>query len=108
MGAYNSPMGCWATRLWQGALPAITGFVFYLGLASGQIPGIANVRSAGTPSPHNATKTIQDGFVGSRSCVPCHQNIYDKFPSRPVNRKGWESSADLLPKAVRKAASEVG
>jgi len=30
MGAYNSPMGCWATRLWQGALPAITGFVFYL------------------------------------------------------------------------------
>jgi len=29
-----------------------------------------------------------------------HQNIYDKFPSRPVNRKGWESSADLLPKAV--------
>ncbi|HYT19929.1 MAG TPA: hypothetical protein VEW05_06810 [Candidatus Polarisedimenticolia bacterium] len=100
MGAYNSPIGCWATRLRQGALPAITGFVFCLGLASAQIPGIATVRSAGSTRPQNATKTVQDGFVGSRSCLPCHQNIYDKFIKTGMGRSMMRVTPEVLANLV--------
>ena len=96
MGTYNSPTGCWATLLRQGALPAVTGFLFYLGLVSLHGPKIAEVRAAGTRSPQNATKTLQDAFVGSRSCVPCHQNIYDKYAKTSMGRSMSRVTPELL------------
>ncbi len=103
MGAYNSPIGCCAIRLRQGALPAIIGFVFYLGLVFEQSQGIAKVRSAGTSS--NATKTMQDGFVGSRSCVPCHKNIYDKFAETSMGRSMTRVTPELLANLVTSGSS---
>jgi len=105
MGTYNSPTGCWATFLRQGALPAVTGFLFYLGLVSGHGPGIAEVRAAGTRSPQNATKTMQDASVGSRSCVPCHQNIYDKFTKTGMGRSMTRVTPGLLAKLVTSGSS---
>src|SRR5260221_13385712 len=98
MGGYNSPIGCCAIRLRQGALPAIIGFVFYLGLVFEQSQGIAKVRSAGASS--NATKTMQGGFVGARSCVPCHKNIYDKFAETSIGRPMTPVMTQLLPNLV--------
>src|SRR5260221_7069888 len=103
MGVYNSPIGCCAIRLRQGALPAIIGFVFYLGLVFEQSQGIAKVRSAGTSS--NATKTMQDGFVGSRSCVPCHKNIYDKFAETSMGRSMTRVTPELLANLVTSGSS---
>src|SRR5258706_10688678 len=102
MGGYNSPIGCCAIRLRQGALPAIIGFVFYLGLVFEQSQGIAKVRSAGTNS--NATKTMQDGFVGSRSCVPCHKKIYDKISENNMGRPMTRVTPQLPPNPVTSAS----
>ncbi len=95
MGIYNSPTGCWATFLRRGALPAVAGFVFYLGLVSGHGRGIAEIQAAGTKSP-GATKTMQDAFVGSRSCVPCHQNIYDKYAKTSMGHSIRRVTPELL------------
>src|SRR5258707_5621398 len=103
MGAYNSPIGCCAIRLRQGALPAIIGFVFYLGLVFEQSQGIAKVRSAGTSS--NATKTMQDGFVGTRSLVPCHKKIYDQFAQTSMGRSMTRVIPELLANMVTSASS---
>jgi hypothetical protein len=100
VGVYNYPTGCWAPRLRQGALLAITGFLFYLGLVSGQGSGIAKIRSAGTTSPFYAKKTTQDEFVGSRSCVPCHQNIYDTFAKTSMGRSMTRITPGLLANLV--------
>src|SRR5438046_10219554 len=86
MGAYNSPIGCWATRLRQGALAAITAFVLSLGIASGRSQAIATVQSAGTTGPCKASKTMPGGFMGSQSCVPCHQTIYEPFANTSMGR----------------------
>ena len=86
MDDYNSSTHRWALRLGRGALSAIAGFAFYLGLASIQFHGADNLRWAGATHLENPTETAQDGFVGSRSCVPCHQNIYDKFTKTNMGR----------------------
>src|SRR5260221_13531645 len=95
MGAYNSPIGCCAIRLRQGALPAIIGFVFYLGLVFEQSQGIAKVRSAGASS--KATKTTQDGFVGSRSCGPFHKKIEHKIAQTSLGRSMTPGKPEQLP-----------
>jgi hypothetical protein len=105
MGACHSPISCWATRLRQGALPAIAGFLFYLGLVSGQGPGIAEVRSAGATRPHKATKTMQDGFLGSRSCVPCHQTIFDTYAKSSMGRSMMRVTPALLANLVTSGSS---
>src|SRR5260370_41911889 len=96
MGIYNSPTGCWATFLRRGALPAVAGFVFYLGLVSGPGRGIAEIQAAGTKSP-DATKNIQEAFGGARKRVPCHQNIYDKYSKTRMAQWIMGKTADLLP-----------
>jgi hypothetical protein len=103
MGAYNSLIGCWARRLRQGALAALISFVFCLGLVFEQSHGLAKVRSAGTNS--NATKAFQDGFVGSRSCVPCHKNIYDKFAETSMGRSMRRVTPGLLANLVTSGSS---
>src|SRR6202047_5017085 len=103
MGAYDSLIVCWATRLRQGALSAIIGFVFYLGLVSGLSQGIAKDRSAGTRS--NATKALEDGFLGSRSCMPCHKNIYDKFAETSMGRSMRRVTPGLLANLVTSGSS---
>ena len=103
MGAYHSLIGCWATRLRQGALAALISFAFYLGLVSGLSQGIAKVRSAESSS--NATKTMQDGFVGSRSCAPCHKNIYDKFAETSMGRSMTRVTPGLLANLVTSGSS---
>src|SRR6266403_231204 len=105
MGVYKSRVGCWATRLRQGALPVITAFVFYLALVSGRSQGIAKVRSAGTTSPRNATKTMQDGFVGSRGCMQCHQKIYDTFAKSSMGRSMTRVTPGLLSNLVTSGSS---
>src|SRR5258707_14176384 len=95
MGAYNSPIGCCAIRLRQGALPAIIGFVFYLGLVFEQSQGIAKVRSAGASS--KAKKNKQGGFVGLRRWVPCDKNIYDKFPRADQGAPVYAGMAQAAP-----------
>jgi len=72
-----------------------------LGLASWQIQGMAKVRSAG--SLHNAIGTVQDGFVGSQSCLPCHQNIYDKFSKTNMGRSMTRVTPGLLANLVTSA-----
>src|ERR1700730_16819820 len=99
MGACHSPISCWATRLRQGALPAIAGFLFYL-IVSGPGPGIAEGLSAGTTSDDNAAKTLQSGFVGSRSCMPCHQNIYGNFARTSMGRSMTRVTPGLLANLV--------
>src|SRR5882762_10482803 len=69
MGDHSSPPRCRSARLQRGALLAVAGFVFYLGLSSWRIQGMAQVRSA--EGPQRATRTEQDGFVGSGRCAPC-------------------------------------
>jgi hypothetical protein len=101
MGTDNSPIGCRVSRLWQGALPALASFVLLLGLVSGPGP----VRSAGTARPHNSTKTFQDGLVGSRSCVPCHQKIYDKFVESSMGRSMTRVTPRLLANLVTSGSS---
>jgi Tetratricopeptide repeat len=105
MGAYNSPSGSWATFLRQGALPAVAGLVFYLGLVSGHGRGIAEVRAAGPRSLRKTTKTVPDVFVGSRSCVPCHQNIYDKFAKTGMGRSMTRVTPELLSKLLTSGTS---
>jgi hypothetical protein len=100
MDDHNSPIHCWATRLGRGALPALAGFVFYLGLASCQFQEIAPVQSAGPTHLQNLTKIAQDGFVGSRSCLPCHQNIYDKFTKTNMGRSMTSVTPRLLANSV--------
>ena len=98
MGDHNSPTRCRSTRLQRGALLAVAGFVLYLGLASWQIQGMAKVRPAG--SLHKATGTVQDGFVGSQSCLPCHRNIYDKFAKTNMGRSMTRVTPGLLANLV--------
>ncbi len=98
MGDHNSPPRCRSTRLQRGGLLAIAGLVFYVGLASRQIQGMAKAGSPG--SLHQATKTVQDGFVGSRSCSPCHQNIYDKFAKTNMGRSMTRVTPGLLANLV--------
>jgi hypothetical protein len=105
MGDYNSPTRYRARRLHQGALLAVAGFVFYLGLASWQLQGIAMVRSEVTTRLHNPTKSAQDGFVGSRNCVPCHQNIYDKFAKTNMGRSMTRVTPELLANLVTSGSS---
>jgi Tetratricopeptide repeat len=95
MGTYNSPTDCWATFFRRGALPAVAGFVFYLGLVSGHGRGIAEIQAAGRKSP-DATTTMQDTFVGSRSCVPCHQEIYDKYVKTSMGHSMRRVTPELL------------
>ena len=100
MSGYNPSTRHRATLLRQGALLAVAGFVFYLGLASGEFQGITKVRSAGATRLQNATKTVQGGFVGSRSCIPCHQNIYDKFAKTNMGRSMTRVTRRLLANLV--------
>src|SRR5947208_3579941 len=105
MGAYNSPIGCWATRLRQGALAAIATFVLSLGIASGRSQAIAKVQSAGTTGPSKASKTMPDGFMGSQSCVPCHQTIYDTFAKTSMGRSMTRVTPGLLANLVTSGSS---
>ncbi|PYU39265.1 MAG: hypothetical protein DMG54_27450 [Acidobacteria bacterium] len=105
MGAYNSPIGCWATRLRQGALAAITAFVLSLGIASGRSQAIAKVQSAGTTGPCKASKTMPGGFMGSQSCVPCHQTIYDTFAKTSMGRSMTRVTPGLLANLVTSGSS---
>ncbi len=90
---YTSLIGYGAIRLRQAALLAITGIVFCLALASEQGPGIGEGRSAETTS---SQKVTQYGFVGSRSCVPCHQKIYDTFVKSRMGRSMTRVTPGLL------------
>jgi len=98
MGACHSPIS-WATRLRQGALPAIAGFLFYL-TVSGHGPGKSEGLSAGTTSDDNAAKTLQSGFLGSRSCMPCHQDIYRNFAKTSMGRSMTRVTPGLLANLV--------
>src|SRR6266853_4906888 len=102
MDDHNSLPRCRSTRLKRGALLAAAGLMFCLGLASWQIQGMAKVRSAG--SLHNAIGTEQDGFVGSQSCSPCHQNIYDKFAKTNMGRSMTRVAPGLLENLVTSAS----
>jgi len=101
MGDHNSPPRCRSARLQRGALLAVAGFVFYLGLSSWRIQGMAQVRSA--EGPQRATRTEQDGFVGSGRCLPCHQNIYDKFSKTNMGRSMTRVTPGLLANLVTSA-----
>jgi hypothetical protein len=105
MGDYDFLTRSRATRLRQGALLAVGGLVFYMQLASWQFQGIAEVRSAGTTRLENATKSVQDGFVGSRSCVPCHQSIYNSFAKTNMGRSMTRVTPGLLANLVTSASS---
>jgi hypothetical protein len=100
MGDYNSDTRCRVTRLRQGALVAVVGFVSCVGLPYWQFKGMAKVRSTGTTHVQNPTKTARAGFVGSRSCVPCHQNIYDKFAKTNMGRSMTQVTPGLLASLV--------
>jgi Flp pilus assembly protein TadD len=100
MGDRNSPTCYRATRFRQGALAAIASLVFSMGLTSRQFQGIAKVQSAGTTGLQNATKKVQEWFVGSRSCAPCHQNIYDKFAKTNMGRSMMRVTPALLANLV--------
>jgi hypothetical protein len=102
IGGYNSSINSCATLLRQGTPPAITAFLLYLAL-SGQGQGMAKARSAGTTS--NTTEIMQDGFVGSRSCVPCHQNIYDTFAKSSMGRSMTRITPGLLANLVTSGSS---
>ena len=102
MDDHNSLPRGRSTRLKRRALLAAAGLMFCLGLASWQIQGMAKVRSAG--SLHNAIGTVQDGFVGSQSCLPCHQNIYDKFAKTNMGRSMTRVAPGLLENLVTSAS----
>jgi hypothetical protein len=104
IGAYNSLIASRAIRLRQGALPAIAGFLFYLAV-SGRGPEMAEGRSAATTSPNNATKTLPSGFGGSRSCMPCHQNIYGNFAKTSMGRSMTRVTPGLLANLVTSGSS---
>jgi len=103
MGDYNSPTSS-AARLRQQVLPAIAGLVLCLGFAGWQFQGIKAVRSAETTRLKNATHNGQDGFVGSRGCLPCHQNIYDKFAKTNMGRSMTRVNPGLLANLVTYAS----
>ena len=103
MSGHNSPPRCRSASLQRGALLAVAGFVSCFGLASWQIQGMAKVRSVG--SLHKATGTVHDGFVGSRSCLPCHQNIYDKFAKTNMGRSMTRVTPGLLANLLTSASS---
>jgi len=94
MGNCSSPTSSRVTRLRRGALLAVAGFVFWFGLASWQIQGMAKDQSAG--SRHKAKSTMQDGFVGSLGCKPCHQTIYDSFAKTSMGRSMTRVTPGLL------------
>ena len=102
MGDHNSPPRCRSARLQRGALLAGAGFVFCLGLSSWRIQGMAKLQSA--EGPQRATRTEQDGFVGSGSCLPCHQNIYDKFSKTNMGRSMSRVTPGLLANLVTSSA----
>jgi hypothetical protein len=102
MDDHNSPPRCRSTHIQRGALLAAAGLMFCLGLASWQIQGMTKARSA--DSLHNATGTEQDGFVGSQSCSPCHQNIYDKFAKTNMGRSMTRVTPGLLVNLVTSAS----
>jgi hypothetical protein len=104
MGDYNWPTRS-AARLRQGTLPAVAGLVFCLGFAGWQFHEIKTVRSAGTPRLQNATHREQSGFVGSRGCLPCHQNIYDNFAKTSMGRSMTRVTPELLANLVTSGSS---
>ena len=105
MSDYNSSTRYPATPLRQGALLAVAGFVFYLGLASWQLQGIATAQSGSTIRLQNAARTAPDGFVGSRSCVPCHRDIYNKFVKTNMGRSMTRVTPALLGNLVTSGSS---
>jgi len=96
MSTCNSLFGCWPVRLRQAGLLVIGGLVVYLAFVSGLGPGITEGRSAEQISPPSVAKTVQDGFVGSLSCVPCHKDIYDKFAKTSMGRSMTRVTPGLL------------
>jgi Tetratricopeptide repeat len=99
----NSPTRYRDSHLRRGAL--LAGFVFYLGFASWQLKEIAMARSAGRTRLQNPTKNAQDEFVGSRSCVPCHEDIYDKFAKTNMGRSMTRVTPGLLTNLVTSGSS---
>ena len=105
MGADNSPANCRATCFRRLAIPAIAGITFFLGLFSGQGRGLPQVKSPGTSFHDNADEAMQEGFVGSRNCMPCHQNIYNKFFKTGMGRSMTRVTPALLPNLVTSATA---
>src|SRR5712664_431309 len=105
MGADNFPTNCPAACFRRRAIPAIAVIAFFLGLFSGQGQGLPQVKSPGTSSHDNAGEAMQEGFVGSRTCMPCHQNIYDKFSKTGMGRSMTRVTPTLLPNLVTSATA---
>ena len=108
MGADNFPTNCPAACFRRRAIPAIAVIAFFLGLFSGQGQGLPQVKSPGTSSHDNAGEAMQEGFVGSRTCMPCHQNIYDKFSKTGMGRSMTRVTPTLLPNLVTSATAHDG
>jgi hypothetical protein len=105
MGSDNSPPRFRTLRLRQGALLTLAGFMFYFVPTSCQFQGMASVRSAGTTSLRDATKIVKDEFVGSRSCMPCHHDLYDKFAKTSMGRSMTRVTPALLANLVTSGSS---
>src|SRR5260370_32353341 len=105
MGADNPPADCRATCFRRRAIRAIAGIAFFLGLFSGQGRGLAQVKSPGKSNHDNADEAMQEGFVGSRNCMPCHQNIYDKFSKTGMGRSMTRVTPTQLPNLVTSATA---
>jgi Flp pilus assembly protein TadD len=105
MGAYNFLVVRRTTG--EGLVLAISAVVFCVGLVSGRCQEIAKDRSAGTSNSRKTTKTGQDGFVGSRGCSPCHQNIYDAFTKTSMGRSMTQVTPGVVANLVTSGSSYV-
>jgi len=83
-------------RSWPSLVLCLPGAVVLADPGNG--PGPISGRSP------ESNKTEQDGFVGSGSCLPCHQNIYDKFSKTNMGRSMTRVTPGLLANLVTSAA----
>jgi Cytochrome c554 and c-prime len=100
---------CFPSNRCSIALPklalALAGVVCLVSLVGGQGPGLAQIKSRKTNNDGSSAKMAHEGFVGSRRCMPCHQEIYESFCRTSMGRSMTRVTPERVANLVTSGSS---